>query len=190
MSGGAIAAVVLVVVVVVVALIALAIRPALRTRRLRRHFGPEYERTVEQSPDKRAAEKELLERERRHSELRLRDLSDDERRRYRAEWADLQERFVDDPAEAVRAADRLVTALTADRGYPTEGYDQQAADLSVAHAAAVDSYRRAHRIAERAGGDASTEELRTAIVAYRKLFHDLLGEHAAEEDRVAEVRKS
>ncbi|WP_254205393.1 hypothetical protein [Nocardia alni] len=179
MSGEVIAVIIIVVVVVLLGVVAVAMRPALRTRRLRSRFGPEYERVVEQSPDRRAAEKELADRERRHSTLELRSLSEDEQQRYRAEWDGVQERFVDAPAEAVTAADRLLTALMADRGYPTESHDQQIADLSVEHAEPLGSYRAAHEIAEQAGSDASTEDLRTAIVHYRELFEELLGSTSA-----------
>lgn len=179
MSSAVIAIIIVVVVVMVLGLVAVAVRPALRTRRLRNRFGPEYERAVEQSPDRRTAEKELADRERRHSELELRPLSENEQQRYRAEWDDVQERFVDAPAETVTAADRLLTALMADRGYPTESRDQQIADLSVEHAEPLGSYRAAREIAERAGNGASTEELRAAIVHYRELFRELLGDASA-----------
>ncbi|NUR88473.1 MAG: hypothetical protein HOY71_30660, partial [Nonomuraea sp.] len=44
-------------------------------------------------------------------------------------------------------------------------------DLSVGHASTLDHYRKAHEIS---GEDASTEDLRQAMVHYRALFEDLL----------------
>ncbi len=62
------------------------------------------------------------------------------------------------------------------RGYPTTGFEQQAADLSVDHAELVQNYRLAHAIALREeDGEASTEDLRQAMVHYRSLFAELLG---------------
>ncbi|MBF6328368.1 hypothetical protein IU452_07525 [Nocardia transvalensis] len=153
----------------------MAMRPSLRRRRLRSKFGPEYDRIMQQSEDRRDAEQELAQRERRHDELNLRALTEEQKHRYQMEWARMQEQFVDDPPRALGSADRLVTAIMADRGYPTESYDQQIADLSVEHAQPLSGYRVAHDIAVRAAeGSASTEDMRTAIVHYRELFHDLL----------------
>ncbi|WP_282785864.1 hypothetical protein [Nocardia sp. CC201C] len=175
MSGEVLTVVIVAVVLVVLALAMLALRPMWRRRRLRSKFGPEYDRTVQEAEDRKAAERELAQREQRHAELELRDLSDQEQRRYEMEWARVQERFIDDPPQALGAADRLVVALMADRGYPTEDYRQRVADLSVEHARPLDNYRTAHDIADRAAdGRASTEDMRTAIVHYRELFQDLL----------------
>ncbi|MFC6010271.1 hypothetical protein [Nocardia lasii] len=172
---------ILVVVIVLAAVLvgaAFLIPPYLRRKRLRDRFGPEYDRTLEQSEGRRAAERELVQRERRHSSLELRELAPERRDEFTAAWARVQERFVDEPADAVREADRLVTTVMGERGYPTEGFDQQAADLSVEHAATLGHYRDAHDIAvKHADGRASTEDLRTAIVHYRALFLDLTNGH-------------
>ncbi|TQM30715.1 hypothetical protein [Nocardia bhagyanarayanae] len=170
----AMVAVAIVAVLVALTAVLLLSWPMLRTRRLRKRFGPEYDRAVEQRDDRRAAERELRERELRHAGLELRDLSEDQRKQYTARWADVQERFVDDPAAALSDADRLVTSVMSDRGYPAESYDQQLADLSVEHAPALGHYRSAHAIATRTNGETTTEDMRTAIVHYRELFHDLI----------------
>ncbi|MGK8523878.1 hypothetical protein ACRS6B_21080 [Nocardia asteroides] len=176
MSAGIWAIIVVIAIVVVAALVAFLVWPTLRSRRLRRRFGPEYDRTVREREDRKAAERELTERERRHAQLRLRELSDDEKRVYTTRWVEVQERFIDDPAGALTEADRLVTTIMAERGYPTENYEQRIADLSVEHAAPLGHYRAAHEIATRPAGTAvSTEDRRTAIVHYRELFQDLLG---------------
>ncbi|MFI1916632.1 hypothetical protein [Nocardia sp. NPDC020380] len=172
---GVVTVIVVVVVVVVLAGIGLALRPRMRSRRLREKFGPEYDRTVQEAPNRRDAERELSEREKRHQQLELRDLSEDERQRYGTQWAATQERFVDDPVAALSSADQLVTQVMSERGYPTDSYDQQLADLSVEHARPLGRYRTAHEIAGRAGrGEVSTEDMRSAIVNYRALFVDLL----------------
>jgi hypothetical protein len=62
-----------------------------------------------------------------------------------------------------------------ERGYPTEGYEQQVSDLSVEHASTIDRYRQAHDISAQAEAKkASTEDLRQAMVHYRTLFTELL----------------
>jgi hypothetical protein len=154
-----------------------------RRRALRQRFGPEYDRVVESTEDRRAAERELRDRERRHAELELRPLDPQSRERYSASWEEIQVRFVDAPEQAVGQADELVTRLIAERGYPTGDYDDQLSHLSVEHSRTLDHYRQAHDINERnARGEATTEQLRQAFVHYRALFADLLG---TEPDRLA-----
>ncbi|MGW4093073.1 hypothetical protein [Nocardia sp. NPDC004750] len=176
MSAGVWVIIVVIAIVVVAAVVALLVWPMVRRQRLRRRFGPEYDRTVQEHEDRKTAERELAERERRHAQLRLRDLSDDEKRVYSTRWVEVQERFIDDPAGALTEADRLVTTIMSERGYPTENYEQQVADLSVEHAEPLGHYRAAHDIATRPAGTAvSTEDRRTAIVHYREVFEDLIG---------------
>ncbi|MCW3815578.1 hypothetical protein ONA91_14050 [Micromonospora sp. DR5-3] len=165
-----------IVVVVLAALAALAVRAG-RRRALRQRFGPEYDRVVAEQDSRGAAERELRQRERRHAELELIPLEPDARARYAAAWEELQVRFVDSPGETVGDADELVTRLIADRGYPTGDFSEQIAQLSVEHARTLTDYRDAHEIRLRnERGEASTEELRQALVHYRTLFADLLGE--------------
>jgi hypothetical protein len=166
----------IVVVVVVVAVVAFAVAST-RRRALRQRFGPEYERVVGEQNSRSAAEHELRDRERRHAELDLQPLSASSRAGYAAEWADVQTRFVDSPQEAVRSGDDLVTRLVSEIGYPTDDYDEQLATLSVEHARTLGHYRDAHDIFLRdAQGEASTEQLRQALVHYRALFDELLGD--------------
>ncbi|MGW0802747.1 hypothetical protein [Nonomuraea sp. NPDC002799] len=169
-----------VVVVVVVALAAVGfvvLQQQKRRTHLRERFGPEYERIVAERDNRRDAEQELLSREQRHSELDIRPLTDESRDSYAGRWTEVQERFVDAPGFAVTEADQLVTAVMAERGYPTEDFEQRVSDLSVGHAATLDHYRTAHEISGRAARkEASTEELRQAMVHYRALFEELLHE--------------
>ncbi|MEU1426382.1 hypothetical protein ABZ412_04800 [Nocardia sp. NPDC005746] len=176
MSSGVWIAVIVAAAVIVVLVIAAVLGPRRRSRRLRRRFGPEYDRTVEAAPNRKDAEQELTDREKRHEELDLRDLSPEEKQRYDAAWTHIQEQFIDDPGGALDAADRLVTKAMTDRGYPNENYDQQVADLSVEHSRPLGRFRAAHEIAARAGhGEASTEDMRVAIVDYREVFAELVG---------------
>ncbi|MBO4210061.1 hypothetical protein [Micromonospora echinofusca] len=168
--------VIFLVVLAVAALVALAVATS-RRRALRDRFGPEYDRVVADRDSRTAAERELRERERRHAELTLTPLSPESRARYTAAWEEIQIRFVDSPAAAVGDADELVTRLIAERGYPTGDYSEQLAHLSVEHARTLTHYRDAHDIHLRdTRGEASTEDLRQAVVYYRELFADLLGE--------------
>ncbi|NYF54874.1 hypothetical protein [Micromonospora purpureochromogenes] len=168
--------VVVLIVLVVVALVAAAV-VAGRRRALKRRFGPEYDRAVAEQDSRGAAERELRDRERRHAELELTPLDPESRARYAAAWEELQVRFVDSPGETVGDADELVSRLIAERGYPTGDFSDQIAHLSVDHARTLTHYRDAHEIRVRnERGEASTEELRQAVVHYRALFADLLGE--------------
>ena len=68
-----------------------------------------------------------------------------------------------------------------ERGYPVEHHDQVLADLSVEHSGTLDRYRAAEEISGKAAaGTATTEDLRQAMVNYRALFGELLGEPAAD----------
>ncbi|MCG5439378.1 hypothetical protein [Micromonospora foliorum] len=169
--------VIVLVVLVIVAALAVAARSLGRRRALRNRFGPEYDRVVAEQDSRSAAERELRDRERRHAELTLTPLSPESRARYSAAWEELQVRFIDSPGETVGDADELVTRLIEEQGYPTGDFSDQIAHLSVEHARTLTNYRDAHEIHLRnSRGEASTEELRQAVVHYRALFADLLGE--------------
>lgn len=181
MATGAIVAIVIVVIVVAAVLIVLT--TANRRRRLRERFGPEYDRAVTERGSRREAEAELAERERHVQELDIRPLSPAVRSQYQSEWTAVQEQFVDAPQAAVTGAQTLVSAVMEDRGYPTQPYDQTVADLSVEHASTLDHFRAAHDISQNAAaGTASTEDLRQAMIHYRALFAELLGEPASNLD--------
>jgi hypothetical protein len=164
-----------VVIVIVVALAAIGWMLARRAS-LHRRFGPEYDRLVQEQGGRMAAERELRERERRHAELPIEPLPEEARSRYTVAWEQVQVRFIDTPAEAVGEADALVTQVMAERGYPTGDFDDRAANLSVEHGHTLGHYRDAHELHLRnERGEATTEQLRQALVHYRALFADLLG---------------
>jgi Tfp pilus assembly protein PilX len=174
MSAGVIVIIVVILIVIAVAAIGMA---AARRRRLKERFGPEYDRMVAEQQSQRRAEAELAGRERRVRSLDIKQLSPEARTNYMAQWSGIQERFVDQPTAAVGQAQELVTSVLQDRGYPTEGFDQITADLSVEHAQTLEHYRAAHSISESAAnGSASTEDLRQAMIHYRAMFGDLLGD--------------
>src|SRR5262249_15333112 len=147
-----------------------------RTRRLRSSFGPEYDRAVRDRGNQWKAEKELTAREKRVEKLHLRTLTREDIGRFSAAWTDIQTQCGDAPREAVAKAHRLVREVMETRGYPMGDFEQRAADISVDHADVVSNYRAAHELAARdAAGQATTEDLRQAMVHYRVLFDDLLG---------------
>jgi hypothetical protein len=164
------------VVLLVIIAIALYVRKRNKTTaELRDRFGPEYDRAVRQHGSERKAEAKLADRESRVEMLRIRDLDQIERERYLGEWQVVQSRFVDYPKGAVTEADELVCSLMKTRGYPVTDFDQRAADISVDHPRVVENYRSAHDIALRLGrGEASTEDMRTAMIHYRSLFEELV----------------
>jgi hypothetical protein len=181
MSSGIVAVVIVIALIVVVAL-GTGILYDSRRRRLRQRFGPEYDRLVDERDSKRKAEAELAAREKRVKGLEIRPLNPAAQARYTKEWSSIQERFVDEPAQSVGDAQRLVMAVMSDRGYPTERDEQVIADLSVDHANTLDHYRAATTISQRAAeGAASTEDLRQAMIHYRALFRDLLGTTSEQE---------
>jgi len=163
-----------VVVVVVLAIIWSATR-ARRSRALQDTFGREYDRTVDNAGDRRTAERELLERQKRHDELELKPLSPEARDGYVRRWQSTQTRFVDDPKGAVAEADALVQDVMKERGYPTDDFDRRVSDISVDHPDLVEKYRTAHGIAQKSDrGEASTEDMRHSVRHYRALFAVLL----------------
>jgi hypothetical protein len=146
-----------------------------RRARLKKQFGPEYDRAVRDTGNLRQAESLLEARARRVRKYEIRALSSDERATFAESWRKLQTRFIDEPTVAVEDADQLVTDLMTARGYPMADFDRHVEDLSVNYPNVVSHYRDAHAIALRhAGPGATTEELRQALVHYRTLFDELL----------------
>jgi hypothetical protein len=169
-----------VIVVAAVLIIAFVVIGAARARRratLKRRFGPEYDRTIEDAGSRRKGERRLDERAERREQFETRELEPEVRKRYSAAWRDTQARFVDAPADAVQEADVLVTRLMRDCGYPVEGFDDRSDFVSVDHPHLAEDYRGAHRIAVAdTEGKVTTEDRRQAMVHFRALFGALLGE--------------
>lgn len=166
-----------VIVIGVAAIVLVAVLLARRraSERLRQRFGPEYDRTVREVGAVDKAEAALRAREARVERLNIRRLSQDDAVRFASAWRDVQTLFVDDPPRAITDADSLVAEVMHARGYPVADFDQRVDDVSVDHPKVVTNYRAARDIAQaHARGQASTEDLRQAMVHYRALFTDLL----------------
>ena len=146
-----------------------------RTERLKQQFGPEYERTVADAGEQQSAERELVSRKRKRNKLDIRPLTRDALQAYTHRWRQVQTAFVDNPSSALDDADRLLTEVMRERGYPVDDFDRRAADISVDHPTVVENYRAAHAIhLSDQNGDAGTETQRQAFVHYRALFDKLL----------------
>jgi hypothetical protein len=169
------------IVLIIVVAVALYVRNRRKTTAgFRKRFGPEYDRAVLEHGSERKAEGKLADRETRVERLKIRALTVAECGRFSADWRPVQSRFVDHPKGAVTEADELVYSLMQARGYPVADFDQRAADISVDHPRLVENYRSAHGVAVRLGRDeASTEDLRTAMIQYRNLFDELVQEQPA-----------
>jgi hypothetical protein len=175
---------IVVVAVVLVGVIALALVMTGRSRRtgeLKEQFGPEYEHAVQQYGDPQKAEAELHARQKRVGAFDFQPLAQGERNRFTEQWKQTQAEFVDAPDKAVADADRLVKQVMQQRGYPVGDFEQRASDISVDHPNVLSHYRTAHEIAlKQEKGQATTEDLRQAMVHYKALSDDLLQTETAE----------
>ncbi len=169
MSTGAIIGIIIA--VIIVAAIVVVASAQLRRARVRRQFGPEYDRLA-QEIGPRKADAELTARQRRVEALDIRPLSAQQQARYSSDWAVVQERFVDTPGQAVTGARTLIWDVMRDRGYPVNDTNASAEALSVHHARSFGGYRQTQDLATET---ATTEQLRGALIHYRALFEDLTG---------------
>src|SRR5712692_3414226 len=178
MSTGTMTVIVVIAVIAVAALVVGGMRQT-RRRQLRRRFGAEYDRLVEDRQSRPKAEAELVMRQRHVAKLGIRPLYPELRDRYAAEWAAAQDGFVDMPASAVVDAQHLVNSVLQDCGYPLMHREQVISDLSVDYAGTLDHLRAACEISDRvSAGTASTEDMRQAMIHFRVLFTRLLGQDA------------
>ena len=182
-------------VIIIIAVLAVAVLAVLaiqraRTAALRRRFGAEYDRTVAAHEAPREAEAELRGRERQRRKLDIKPLSEESRTRYAGEWRGLQERFIDQPVATADAADALIGRVMQERGYPAGDFAARADLLSVDYPRAVEDYRLAHDVHQRAHAQqASTEDLREALVKYRSLLFELLRTDGAASPVAAEAEQ-
>jgi hypothetical protein len=181
MSTGAIIGIIIA--VIIVAAVAVVASAQLRRARMRRQFGPEYDRLAKEIGP-RKADAELTARQRRVEALDIRPLSAEQQATYSSDWAVIQERFVDAPAAAVSDADTLIWTVMRDRGYPADDRNASIEALSVYHARSLEGYRNTQDLRTEA---ATTEQLREALIRHRALFEDLTGlrEGQAQPGRVA-----
>jgi hypothetical protein len=163
------------VVLVLIAVVGFLLWRKRRSQALRARFGPEYDRVVKKEGNVGRGEDVLQFLTKRREKLEIVPLSSPKRSEFASRWTSVQSQFVDDPRRAVSQADQLVNEVMQTRGYPIGNFDQRAADISVDHPIVVENYRAARDIALRhSRGQASTEDLRKAIVHYRSLFGELL----------------
>jgi hypothetical protein len=171
-----------VVLLVLLVLIGMAMVRQRRTKRLQSQFGPEYERTLKKMGDRREAESDLEERIAHVNTLNIRPINAEEANRYALEWQDVQREFVDEPLLSLQKADRLIREVMKARGYPVEDFELRVADISVNYPELVADYRGMHRIAiKEAPDNATTEEMRQAMVHGRTLFENLMKQESEEE---------
>jgi hypothetical protein len=172
-------AIILTLIILVIAAAAWFLFTRRRTARLRSRFGPEYDHAVHEYGTPARAEAALRNRAKRIERLSLRPLTPEDSERFDKRWRELQSRFVDDPAASIHAADSLICEVMEARGYPMTDFDRRAEDISVEHPQVVQNYRTAHEIALRQEeeGNATTEDLRHALVCYRDLFDEMLEYH-------------
>jgi hypothetical protein len=179
----------IIIAVIVVAAVVVVASAGMRRARLRRQFGPEYDRLVEQLGSRKKADAELAERQRRVQALPIHELSPEQQASYSGDWTAVQERFVDAPAEAVTAANTLIWNVMRDRGYPTDDKKTSMDALTVRHPGSLENYRQTMDMRTES---ASTELLRATMIHYRALFEDLTGlrdtRGGTGRDRVAEIR--
>jgi hypothetical protein len=161
----------------------LALFSVWRKRRRRAHlqdrFGHEYDRTVS-SEGRRDGERQLRTIEQEHDELDLRPISPAARERYLEEWRQAETRFVDDPHDAARSAERIVVRLLEERGYPDDIDDERrAAHVAADHPDVGERYRHGHAMLE-GNGEHGTEDLRKAMIDFRAVLDELIvvDEHA------------
>jgi len=169
-----------IVVLAVILLLAVVLRRRSRIN-LQERFGPEYDREVEARGSERDAERHLRDVASRRDKLDIRQLDATARDRYTQRWEAVQSDFVDQPGRALDEADRLVTDVMKDRGYPVQNFNERAELVAADHPQVVEHYRAAHAARQRhtpshdGGSDgADTEELRQAFVHYRALFNELV----------------
>jgi len=182
---------ILAIVVLLMLVVGLLLTRKRRSEKLEEKFGPEYQRTVEDTGSRAKAEAELLARQKRVDKLNIVPLTPAEADRFAQAWKSLQSRFIDSPQGVLFEADQLVRDLMQRRGYPMGDFDHRAADISVHHPVVVNHYRAAHDIALRdQRGEADTEALRQAVVHYRALFAELLEVQSPQEAQVRDLRRA
>jgi hypothetical protein len=167
----------LIIVIVVLAIgivLGMAVNRQVRTQRLKRRFGPEYDRMLEKAGGQRQAERELSTRLDHVKSLPIRSLSKDESERFSRDWRQAQARFVDEPFAALQQANQLIRKVLETRGYEVSDFEQRLADLSVHYPKRVQDYRELHDLAKGPEkSDMDTEDLRQVMLRSKTLFDEL-----------------
>jgi len=159
---------------IVIAVAALWGARARRRAHLRDRFGPEYDRAVSGS-GRRDAERRLASVESEHEHLDIRPLSEAARERYMEEWHSVEARFVNEPEDATKAAERVVLRALEERGYPTgRDAEERSAHLAVDHPDVVERYRHGRAMLNAVEGAEGTENLRKAMLDFRAVFEEVV----------------
>jgi hypothetical protein len=146
-----------------------------RSKKYNDKYGAEYQNTIKTLGNEKKAQNEMDEREKHVGGLEIRPLTEEEHTLYLANWAAIQAKFVDNPSQATVEADHLIMEVMQTRNYPISSFEQRAADISINYPKLVTNYRAAREIAKKNDRrEASTEDLRKALVYYRSLFDELL----------------
>jgi len=168
---------ILIAAVIVAVIVVIAVSWALQGRRrahLRDRFGPEYDRAVSDS-GRRTAERRLSAVEDEHEKLDIRPLSEAARERYLDEWRAVEARFVNDPEDATKAAERIVLRALEEQGYPTgRDPEERSAHLAVDHPDVVERYRHGRAMLGEVDGAGGTENLRKAMLDFRAVFEEIV----------------
>ena len=160
---------------VLVLLLAIAlVRIRRRRSHLKKQFGLEYHRAVADSGTG-GAEKRLAGVEDERKKLEIRPLPPAARERYLEEWRQAESRFVSDPRDSTRAAERLVARVLEERGYPPEDDNERLVALvSVDHPDVAERFRHAHAMIDTVDGGQATENLRKAMLDLRAVLEDVV----------------
>jgi hypothetical protein len=174
--------------ILLLALAASVVTVRRRRSRLQKRFGPEYFRAVS-SGGKHRAERRLAKVEDEHKELHIRGLPWVALERYLEEWRQAETRFVSDPPDATRAAERVVTRVLEERGYPIDGDAEEiAAHIGADYPEIANRYRHGHSMLEATNGNSrTTEDLRRAMVDFRVVLEELLVREPAPMEKRAAV---
>jgi hypothetical protein len=176
--------VILTLVIVALLVVAAVVIEQQRSASLKRRFGPEYDRVIEQHGDRKGAEAALRERLKRRKSLELHDVPVAAAERYRAQFHTVQTAFVDDPGGSVAAARNLVDQIIADRGYNEatadgegegDGVPEPVELVAIDHPHLVANYRTART----GGAAASLDDLRATFIHHRELFEAILADGTA-----------
>jgi hypothetical protein len=98
-----------------------------------------------------------------------------DRDRFLVAWHSTTSRFVDDPAQAISEADRLLADIMEARGLPMLDFDAASEELTVSHPHLAEHYRAARRIARQSeAGVAGTEALHRGLSHYKSMIDELL----------------
>jgi len=103
-------------------------------------------------------------------------------------WQSIQALFVDEPKVAIEEAEDLLMEVMRQRGFPSGDFEQLLADLTADYPWLLENYRALRTIKRRQDhGEATTEDLRQALLLYRSILDDLLEDRFARQIQVKKL---